>query len=182
MKWIKRIVFGIIAIVAVLVVISFFLPSQAHVARSITIDAPPEQVYPYVSSLRRTSEWSPWVARDPGMVQTYSGPDEGVGQKVEWQSENPEVGTGSQTVTASEANRHVGLALDFGDMGTADAGFDLAPAGAGTQVTWTFDTELGMNPIKRYFGLMMDHFLGSDYEAGLSALKALVESNATDQE
>jgi hypothetical protein len=34
-----------------------------------------------------------------------------------------------------------------------------------------------MNPIKRYFGLMLDRLLGADYEAGLTALKALVESN-----
>jgi carbon monoxide dehydrogenase subunit G len=62
-------------------------------------------------------------------------------------------------------------------MGPADAAFELAPQGGGTQVTWTFETELGMNPIKRYFGLMLDRLLGADYEAGLTALKALVESN-----
>lgn len=175
MRWIKRIVFGILAIAALLVVVSYFLPAEAHVARSITIDAPPERVFPYVNSLRRFNEWSPWTARDPDIVQTYSGPDEGVGQMVEWQSD--EFGTGSQTITASEADRHVGLELQFGSMGPAEAAFELAPQGGGTQVTWTFETELGMNPVKRYFGLMLDRLLGADYEAGLTALKALVESS-----
>lgn len=42
--------------------------------------------------------------------------------------------------------------------------------------TWGFDTDLGMNPIARYFGLVMDSMLGADYEKGLAKLKQVCEA------
>lgn len=33
-----------------------------------------------------------------------------------------------------------------------------------------------MNPISRYFGLMMDRFMAPDFETGLNNLKKKVES------
>ncbi len=178
MKWLKRIVIGIIAIVAALAAVSFLLPGSAHVERSLEIAASPSEVFPLVNDLRRTQEWSPWANRDPEMTQEYTGPDQGVGQKVAWQSDHPEVGSGTQTIVASETDRHVKTALDFGDMGAATAEIDLAPAGSGTSVTWSFDVDLGMNPVMRYMGLMFDGMIGPDYERGLASLKALVESQA----
>jgi len=176
MKWVKRILLGLIGIIAVLVVISFFLPATAEVERSVVIDAAPEKIFPHVNDLRATQEWSPWAKRDPEMTQTFSGPDQGVGQSVAWQSDHPEVGSGTQTITESVENRRVAVDLDFGDMGTADAAFDLEPQGAGTEVTWSFQTELGMNPFMRYLGLMFDGMIGPDYERGLTSLKTLVEA------
>jgi hypothetical protein len=178
MRWIKRIVLGLIGIVVVLVGISYFLPNQAQVSRSITIDATPAQVFPYVNSLRKFNEWSPWAQLDPDMEQTFTGPDEGPGQMLSWQSDNPQVGSGSQTITESEPDRRVAVELDFGEMGTADSAWELAQSGAGTEVIWSFESELGYNPFMRYMGLMFDSVIGADYEKGLAALKTLVESES----
>jgi hypothetical protein len=35
---------------------------------------------------------------------------------------------------------------------------------------------MGMNPVGRYMGLMMDRWVGGDYERGLLQLKAQVEA------
>jgi hypothetical protein len=78
----------------------------------------------------------------------------------------------------SVPDRKVATALDFGEMGTASAAFLLDPRGAETGVTWTLDTDLGMNPIARYFGLGMDGIIGKDYEKGLAALKAAAEKGS----
>jgi effector-binding domain-containing protein len=51
----------------------------------------------------------------------------------------------------------------------------LASVSGGTQVTWSLDTDLGAGPIWRYFGLMMDRWVGKDFERGLVNLKALAE-------
>ncbi|MEL7115208.1 MAG: SRPBCC family protein [Pseudomonadota bacterium] len=165
----------VVLLVIALVVVAFFLPRNVEVSRSITIDAPAADIFPHVNSMQKTEAWSPWLDRDPNVVLTYEGPEVGVGNKLIWASEVPEVGNGTQEITASIENERVETALDFGPMGTADASFVLVADGDGTEVTWGFVTDLGMNPVARYMGLMFDGWVGGDYETGLSKLKALVE-------
>lgn len=93
-----------------------------------------------------------------------------------WASDDPDVGSGSQEITAVDPPGRIEVLLDFGDQGTADAFFDLEPADAGTRVTWGFDTDFGYNVIGRYMGLFFDQLLGPDYEKGLASLKTLAES------
>ncbi|KNG92718.1 SRPBCC family protein [Pseudaestuariivita atlantica] len=171
-KW----VLAVLLILAILfVVIGMILPREVTVARSITINAPPEDVFPHVNSMKATEAWSPWLSRDPATKLVYSGPDAGTGARLEWASDNPQVGVGSQVITASTENERVETALDFGDMGTANAAFLLVDAGGATEVTWTLETDMGGNPVGRWMGLMMDRWVGADYERGLANLKALVE-------
>jgi len=121
LRFIKRLLIGIVGIVAVLVVVAFFLPRVVTVERSVTIDAPAETIFPHVVSLKANQGWSPWLDRDPEMGLVYEGPESGVGNKLTWTSDNPDVGNGSNIITAIEPNRRVDTALDFGDMGTANA-------------------------------------------------------------
>ena len=169
----------LIGIVAVLAVVffggAFLLPKDISVARSIDINAPASDVFPHVNSLKATQGWSPWLERDPNVALTYDGPDEGVGAKMAWASDQPDVGTGSQEIILSDPDKQVVTALDFGPMGTATATFDLAGAGDTTTVTWGLDTDAGNSPMMRWMGLMMDSMVGGDYETGLANLKALVE-------
>jgi hypothetical protein len=109
------------------------------------------------------------------MQVTFEGPEAGVGNVMSWVSAKPEVGSGRQEITLSTPDARVESALDFGDMGTAQASFDLVPEGAGTRVTWGLVSDMGNNPIGRYMGLMLDRWVGADYEKGLAALKAKVE-------
>ncbi len=178
MRILKKILIGMVLLVVVLVVVSLFLPSAVSVVRSASIAAPPDAVFPYVNSLKKFNEWSPWAARDPDMKQTFEGPEKGVGMKVSWRSDHSRVGSGSQEIIESAENRKVRMALDFGDQGTGTAGFLLDPVDDGTKVTWQFETELGFNPVTRYLGLMFDTWIGADYEAGLASLETLVESRS----
>ena len=110
------------------------------------------------------------------MKQTYTGDDGKVGSKVAWESDNKDVGVGSQEITALDPNKRIETHLDFGAHGTAEAYFDFVETDGTTTVTWGFDCEMGNNPIGRYFGLMMDGMVGSKYEEGLNNLKTLAES------
>lgn len=167
--------------IAVLLAIVFFaggflLPKDVAVARSIEIDAPAKDIFPHINSLKATGEWSPWLGRDPEVQLAYSGPDEGVGARLEWASEHPQVGNGAQEITLSDPDKRVETALDFGPMGGALAAFDLTETAGKTTVTWGFEADMGNNPMGRWMGLMMDSWVGGDYEAGLSNLKSLVEN------
>jgi len=176
MKWIKRIFGTLIVLIVALVGVAFLLPNHVEVSRSIAIAAPPEQIYPYVSNFRKFNEWSPWAKHDPKTEYTFEGPEEGAGHKMTWKSDHPQVGSGSQEITAADVNRSVDVALDFGDMGQAKAHYTLQPDGTGSKITWEFETDLGNNPLMRFLGLMIDSQVGAAYESGLTALKVLVES------
>lgn len=175
MRWIVRILGTVVVLVAVLAVIGFFLPRDVAVTRSTIIDAPAEDIWPHVSALKATQAWSPWMSLDPEMKVTFEGPEAGVGNKMSWISEVDSVGEGSQEITEATELERVATALDFGDMGTAKAEILLASEGGGTRVDWNFETDMGTNPIGRWMGLMMDNWVGADYEKGLGNLKSLVE-------
>lgn len=176
MAWIKRIVTALVGLILLLVLVAFFLPREVAVARDIQIDAPADAIFPHVNSLAATQGWSPWLHKDPSVQLNFTGPEAGVGAHMTWASDHPGVGSGSQEIVASTENRTVQTELDFGDMGTASARFTLEPAGDGTKVTWGFVTDTGFNPMARWTGLMMDGWVGADYEDGLARLKALVET------
>lgn len=175
MRILKKIVIALVLIVVAAAGISFLLPRQVHVERSAVIDAPRASVFVLVNGFRNFNKWSPWHEMDPQAKHTYEGPDTGVGAKMSWSGDPKTVGSGSQEIVESHPWDAVRVSLDFGDQGKAMAQYTLTPEGSGTRITWGFDTDLGMNPVSRYFGLMFDGMIGKDYEKGLASLKTLAE-------
>lgn len=180
MRVLKSIFFALATIVILLVVIAFILPQHIHVERDIVIAAEPEEVYAQVNNPKSFNLWSPWAKLDPNTQYTYTGPESGTGASMSWASENPNVGSGSWTITDAVDNESIKMDLDFGSQGDATSTFDLVPANSGTRITWGFDMDAGFNPMNRWFGLMMDDWIGAEYEKGLAALKALVEKSQTE--
>ncbi|WP_421726445.1 SRPBCC family protein [Bauldia sp.] len=181
-KVLRRAGIAILAVIVILVVVGFFLPRQPIVSRSIAVAATPDAVYAVVSDLRRFNDWSPWYGRDPDAVYTFTGPADGVGQTMRWESDMPEVGSGTMTIAALDPDSQVDIDLDFGDQGLASTWVTIAPEGEGANVTWAFTTDFGYNPIARYLGMMIDDMIGGDYETGLEKLKAVVEQPAETDE
>ena len=176
MRFLKWLLVVAVALVAIIVGGGFLLPANVHVERSAVVQADAGKIFPYVNSLRRFHEWSPWAERDPNMKLEFSGPEEGVGAKMAWSSEKGDVGSGSQEIVENTPNERVVTALDFGEMGKAKASFQLQPEETGTKVTWALDSELPANPLARWFGLFLDGMVGPDYENGLKRLKTKVEA------
>jgi len=172
----RNVLLGLVALVLIIVAGAYLTPRNVHVERTVTIDASAEVIFPYLNNYQHFYRWSPWSDRDPNATYAFEGPAEGVGARMTW-SGNNQVGTGSQEITVSEFPNHLEAYLDFGGEGDAIAYFDLVPAeGGGTDVTWGFDTDMGMNPVARYMGLLMDKLVGADYQQGLENLRDLVES------
>ncbi len=176
MKILKGLFVFLAGLVLLLVVIGLFLPKQAHVERSITTAASPESVFVLVDGFRRFNEWSPWARLDPATKYTFSGPDTGVGARMQWSSANPDVGSGSQEVIAVEPGHRVTSRLDFGMDNPTTSTIVLEPQGTGTRVTWSLDSDFSGSLIGRYFGLALDRMVGPDYEKGLAQLQAVAES------
>jgi uncharacterized protein YndB with AHSA1/START domain len=175
MRVLKTLLYVVGGLLAALVVVGLLLPRSAHVERSIEVAASPATVYALVDGFGRFNEWSPWAELDPNTRYTYSGPERGVGARMEWTSDDPDVGSGMQEVVSTDPGRSVTSRLAFGGQDPATTTMTLVPQDAGTRVTWAFDSDFGWNLLGRYFGLLFDGFIGADYEKGLAKLKALAE-------
>ena len=175
MKTLKKIFFVLVVLVVIFVVVGFVLPRQRHVERSIFIDTPPSVVFSQVNGFKDFNDWSPWVAVMPDAEYTFEGPDFGVGSKMSWSATQPRPETGSQTIVASTPYERVDIELDFGGQGIAQSKYLLQPEGDGTQLTWTFDTDFGLNILGRYWGLFLERQLGPLYAQGLTNLKRIAE-------
>lgn len=168
-------------LIIVFVAASYALPRHIHVERMAIINAPAAQIYPHIANLRKQSAWSPWLKRDPTTELEFSGPESGVGAKMAWRSDHPDISAGTSEIIEAIADKLVRIQLDFDAEGTGTASFTLAGDGVSTDVTWGFDTDLGTHPIRRYFGLILDRWLGVDFETGLADLKQIAESQSISQ-
>jgi hypothetical protein len=170
---------GLALIVALALAVAYILPGSVQVSRATVIDAKPGDVFALVNSFENFNRWSPWYERDPEGDYRIEGPEQGVGARMIWASAKPDVGSGSQEIVESVPDSLVRTRLEFGDMGAAAAFFRLEPRGADqTHLVWGFETDLGLNPVSRYVGLMLERWIGPDYEHGLARLKVLAEQQA----
>lgn len=147
------------------------------VERSITIDAPAEQVHPLLDDFHRWTEWSPWEGLDPEVERTYTGAESGVGARYAW-SGNRKAGAGNMEITGS-SERAVEVALEFLKpfKSTSEVRFTLTPSGPGTDVTWQMSGEqTGMMSVLGKV-MKMDRLIGPDFEKGLARLKAVAEES-----
>jgi hypothetical protein len=175
LKYLKYFALSLLGLMVLFGALGLLLPSAQHVERQIEIQAPATTIFPYVSDYRKFIEWSPWAKLDPKTHYLFSGPPSGVGAKMEWLSTHSSVGTGSQEILELQPNRFVKARLDFGDWSPALSSFSLSEVAGKTTLIWTYDTYMD-NTISRYFGMMLDSWIGDVYKNGLSDLKILIES------
>jgi len=171
-----RIFFRILAaIFGTILVIGFFLPSTTEVSRQTLINKEIQSVFSMVNNYREFNKWSPWAKRDEKTIYEFTGAESGVGAKMSWKSQHPQVGTGNQEIIESIDGERIRVKLQFQGQGDAFAEFRFAEQDNKTEVIWMFETHHGMNLLGRYFGLFFDSLIGPDYEAGLTNLKNLLE-------
>jgi hypothetical protein len=167
---------GVSLAVATIVVRVSQQPAKFRIERSTVIEAPASAVFGLVDDFHRWPAWSPWAKLDPAMTMKIEGA--GVGSTYEW-SGNRKVGAGRMTIVESQANRRVGLELQFlRPMKATNQGeFKFEPTGQSTRVTWsTSGSNDFMGKLFAFF-VDMDKMVGGDFERGLAALKGLAEQN-----
>lgn len=174
MKALKIALFSVIGLLVLLLAVGMFLPTQFHVERSITINAPSEKVFGHIVDLKEWKKWGIWFERDPAMQVTYTGPDSEVGMKSSWISEQE--GSGEMTIKSVTPGEVMVYNLYFPEMDMSSTGeLTVSSEGDTTKVLWTNHGDMGGNPINAWFGLFMDSLIGPDFEAGLGNLKELAE-------
>ncbi len=178
MKTIGSLLKYLLILVAVLLAAAYVLPRKFQVTRSVQVKAPPAAIFDRLNTLQGFNEFSPWYEKDPQAHYAWSGAERGVGARMTWDSKKSDVGKGSQEIIVSEPYRRVVTRLEFGAGGQNDATWLIEPVDGGAKVSWTLNTDAGMNPIVRWFGLFMDGMVGPDFVRGLEKLKVASESSA----
>ena len=178
----SKFLYVIVIAFVLFLIVGLFLPRYVHVERDIEIDRPASTVFTLLNSYRTFASWSPWAERDPEAIYEFSGPESGVGARMSWSGDPRLVGTGWQEITESRPWSLIRTRLDFDQQGVAESYFQLDEIPSGVRVTWGFDTDLSGEQgflggfLARYFGLLFDKWIGTDYEQGLASLKAFAES------
>jgi len=153
-------------------------PDTFRVERSLTIQAPPEQLHAMINDLRRFNTWNPYERKDPAIRGTYGPSTVGQGASYGWVSK--EVGTGRLAIVETVPASKVTMSLDFVEPFEAhnQAEFTLQPTPAGTRVTWAMHGPVPYMGKVMHLLFNVDRMVGSDFEAGLAALKSLAEKSA----
>jgi carbon monoxide dehydrogenase subunit G len=179
LKGIAIVVFTLAIALGAVLVYAATLPDEFRVQRRISINAPPQAIFPLINDHRRVADWSPYDKKDPTMKRAYSGAESGKGAIYEWDGDS-NVGKGRIEIVDSVAPSKVTLKLDmikpFEGHNTVE--FRLQPQGDATIVTWAIHGPVPY--MAKVFCMLMngDRMVGEDFEAGLANLKTLVEREA----
>ena len=171
----KKIVFAIVGLIALVAVIGFLLPSKFEITRTVKVNAPAEYSFEEVNQLDRWNNWSYWNTLDTSMTITYGDKKAGEGASYSWTGE--EVGNGKILITESIPFKSIKTDLDFMENGIAKAWYNFEPAGDSTAVTMGFSTEFGMNPFMRLMGAtMFEGEMDKAFTYNLQKIKEIAEA------
>ena len=183
MKFIKLLLFFLLAIIATTAILSFFLPTSQKIERSIIINTPASTIYNQIIKLENFNKFSVWSKQDSTAVYTLTGTDGTIGATTSWKGHPQISGEGQIEIITLEPNRKVTHKLHFikPKKGNAESIFNLLETNkATTKVTWTFTmaTPRPWNIFNLTYSL--DKQMGKDFEDGLKALKTMIELSNTD--
>lgn len=174
LKYFLRLLSLIAAIVSVLLLFEQLLPRSYDFERSVEIDCLAEEVFPYLNSPKKWSQWSQqfntqWIEGE----FKYNATDEGVGAAQTWTEIR---GPSKAWITESKPNEaltYVGGLQSFPKMTNT---FSLKPTGEGkTIVRWRSTGRLPRTPLYGLGAFLFDTQMGYEHEKSLAALKFLVE-------
>ena len=84
MRWLTRILIGIVLVLAAFAVLVALQPSAFKVTRTANVAAPPDKVFAAVNDFHRWQDWSPWAKLDPNAKAMFEGPGAGKGAMFAW--------------------------------------------------------------------------------------------------
>ena len=167
------------AIVAVLfVIVGVLLPSSRSLTESVETNRRMSIVFDTVNSFKRFDDWHPFAL---GQVElNRSGPDEGVGARIEYDSQVSGVGKGSWEIVESEQDSRVVYRIEDDKRGdNKQSTISLKPTGRGgrnVEITQDYSVDYGWDLLGRYAGLYVSRNVGDTMKLGLGRLTNMLAS------
>lgn len=162
---------AIVALIALVLIVAAFQPDSFSIERSATLDATPAALYEQVNNHHNFEKWNPFSEEDPGVKNTFSGPDSGIGSACAW--EGGKSGKGISTITESKPNELVRFRMVWIKpmAGTSTVDFTFKPEGDKTFVTWKmYGPQIFPGKVCSLF-MNMEKMCGLMFEKGLSNLE-----------
>lgn len=167
---------GIVAVLSL--VVGVVLPSHRHISESVETNRKMTIVYDTVNNLRRFKDWNPLVLRDPNIQLNVTGPDAGVGARLDYTSSEGYIGKGSWEIVESIPNEKVVIKIEDPRRGhDKTTQFLLEPSGKNNRnvkITQTYDVDYGWNLLGRYAGLYVSRHVGDDIKLGLGRMSNML--------
>jgi len=168
-------------IVAVLfLVVGAILPSERTLTESVETNRRLSIVYDTLNSVKRFKDWNPIALRDPAIELKISGPESGVGARIEYNSQIEGIGQGSWEIVDSEEDVSVTYQLENPQRGeNKRMVFTLKPTGRANrnvEISQKYDVEYGWNLLGRYAGMYVSRHVGDDVKLGLGKLNSMLAS------
>lgn len=175
-------VVALIMVIVLAVIVGLFLPSHAHIERSIDISHNPQHIYDALNNFRRFKDvaGAGLVVDDNDLKSDVSGPAYGPGATVSWQG-NAAVGNGSLVNKSATIDLAKNAKVVWGltnDWHGHDKTFTITLTPKDGQrvstVTWSYDVDYGWNLIGRYSALWIHGAPSQMIRYGLDSLQTMM--------
>lgn len=177
---IKKILFGLAAVVVLVLILAAVQPAEFRVERSAKLHAPAAVLFEHVNNHQKFAVWNPFMKLDPNVKISYSGPECGPGAVCSWDG-NRDIGAGSCTIIESKPGELVRSRMDWKRPmeATSMVDFTFRPEGSDTVVTWAM---YGRNNFMcKAISLVCDYdkMCGPQFEQGLADLEKVVTASTS---
>ena len=168
-----------LAIVAGLyLLVALVLPSSRHLVEKVETNRKLTIAFDSMNSLRRFKDWNPLVLRDPRVQMTLSGPDSGVGARLDYVSKEEGLGKGAWEITESVPREKVSYKIENEERGSNKrTSFAFKPTGRNNrnvEITQVYDVDYGWNLLGRYAGMYVSRHVGDDMKMGLARIVSML--------
>jgi hypothetical protein len=167
-------------VLALFLVIGLALPSSRHLNEKVETNRKLTIVYDTLDSMRRFKDWNPLLLHDPRMQIKLSGPESGVGARLDYTSKEPSIGSGSWKIIADEPGKSVTYALENVQRGHDKRSvFTFRPTGhlgRNIEITQSYSVDYGWDLMGRYAGMYVARHVGDDMKLGLDRLTNMLAS------
>ncbi|MFT6165809.1 MAG: effector-binding domain-containing protein [Vicingaceae bacterium] len=178
MKFLKWLLIILAAIIAIVMIYGATQPSQMTIEESIDINAAASVVFEEIKDFESWDKWSAWSKMDTNMEQSYEGKIGELGYKNTWNSENWNVGIGSQEVVEIRDDEYMKTKMFFNGSAEANyASFTLTENEGKTIVVW--DMVGAVTPFyARIMNTLFKPMIVESYQTSLKELKSIVENKS----
>lgn len=149
--------------------IGFFLPPEVHVEESIRVEAEPAKCYYFLQDLALWKNWSGIVPDSSSEIRVREASD-GSRNWLTWESGPGSLNRGFLRLHQAVPHGQVHFSFQAGNLGPARSRFLLRAYDNGTEITWTFEANPGLNPYAKLRALIWERHIHRIYAEGLKRL------------
>ena len=177
-KILKKIGFAFIFVLVMILIAGLFVKKEYTITKEVTINKPNDSIFKYIKYLKNQDNYSVWNRKDPKSIKTYVGQDATIGFLSSWDSQDPNIGSGTQEITKIQENKRFDMDIRFKRPieSTSKAFMSTEKISENsTKVKWSFSGKFDY-PVNAIMPLVgVEKMLGNDMQKSLDDLKLILE-------